>query len=51
MYTKIKAKFFSVTILEFALALFFIGASVLALAVAWTVLFGGGLEYSVKIGR
>jgi hypothetical protein len=39
------------TFLDFALGLFFIGASVFCLAVAWTILFGGGLEYSVKIGK
>lgn len=46
-----RPRFFDVTILEFGMGLFFIGASVFALAVAWTILFGGGLEYSVMIGR
>jgi hypothetical protein len=46
-----RPRFFDVTILEFGMGLFFIGASVFALAVAWTIVFGGGLEYAVKIGK
>lgn len=45
-----RTKFFDVTVLEFSLALFFTGAMVFFLALAWTILFGDGLEYTVKIG-
>ncbi len=46
-----RSKFFDVTCLEFSLALFFSGAFVFFLALTWTILFGGGLEYAVKIGK
>ncbi len=47
----LREEFSGKAFLDFALAMFFIGASVFCLAIAWAILFGGGFEYAVKIGR